>query len=289
MRNKYILIIALLSLLIMFAGCQKKDKIKAGNDKPVAKVYDKYLMMNELKKAIPDNLSAEDSAYEAENYINKWIKEQLLVHLAENYLTDEKKDIERKVEAFRRSLLIHTLKSKIIAEKLDTVIKPEQMRQYYEAHKQDFILTEPVVQGYLIKIPLEDQTTIDQVKQLVSYNLPGDIAKAQKLLKEKKYIFIDFRSQWKKFSEITTYLPFNIGHPTYFLQNKRLLETSDDKYFYYLRITDFILEGEPEPLELAQDQIKRILQNKEGERIFQDLENTLYTDGIKKGKIKLFY
>ena len=276
-------------LAITLTGCQKKEKIKKTHDKPVAKVYDKYLMMSELERVIPDNLSAEDSAYQAENYINKSIREQLLVNLAENYLEEEKKEIDRKVEAFRRSLLIHTLKNKIIADRLDTVITAEQIRQYYEAHKQDFILTEPIVQGYLIKVPLDQQDIIDQVRQLTKYNLPGDIAKAQKILQANNDMFLDFRSSWKSFSEITSYMPFSISNPKYFLENKRILETTDNQFYYYLRFTDFLLPGEPEPLEMAKDQIKKILQNKEGERIFQELENTLYTNGIKEGKVKLFY
>ncbi len=289
MRNKRLIAILMLATAIVLGSCQRKMPVNRTKDKPVAKVYDKYLMMSEVEKAIPDNLSPDDSAYQAENYINRWIREQLLVNLAENYLKDEKQDIDRKVEAFRRSLLIHTLKTKIIAERLDTVITPEEIRQYYEAHKQDFILTQPVVQGYLIKIPLDKQDIIDQVKQLVKYNLPGDIAKAQKLLNQGNGLFLDFRSNWKPFAEITSYLPFSISNPDYFLENKRTLETTDDQFYYYLRITDFILEGETKPIELAQDQIKKILQNKEGERIFQNLENSLYTEGIQKGKVKIFH
>ncbi len=289
MGSKLSLVIVIMALASVFAGCQKKTKLENRADKPVAKVYDKYLMMSDIAKAIPKGLSPDDSAYAAENYINRWIKEQLLINLANNYLKDEKKDIDRKVEEFRQSLLIHTLKNKIIAQKLDTAITQQQIRQYYEAHKQDFVLSVPVVQGYLIKIPLDNQDIIDQVKQLVSYNLPSDVTKAQKLAQSNNGMFLDFRSSWKNFTEIESYLPFSISNPEYFLQNKRILETTDDQFYYYLRITDFALQGDTEPFELAQDEIRKILQNEEGERIFSDLEKTLYTNGIKKGSVKIFY
>ncbi len=283
-----LIFLALISLIAV--SCQRKPKMdKLEKDKPVAKVYDKYLMLSDLKKVIPDNLSPEDSSYEAENYINKWIRKQLLVNMAENYLKDEKPEIDKKVEAFRQSLLIHTFKNKIVAEKLDTAISADEIAQYYEAHKDEFILNQPVIQGYFIKLPLDKADAIDEIKSLTRYNLPENINKAQEIVKKNQGVFIDFRNKWKYFSEVLMMIPYSVNNPEYFLQNHRYIETDDDHYYYYLRITDFILSKETMPLELCSDQIRKILINERGEKVFQDIENKLYTDGIKKGNVKIFY
>jgi len=287
--KKLLFYLSFIILLTIDFACQKKAEI-LNEDKPVAKVYDKYLMMNEIEQIIPKNTSPEDSIVLVENYINRWIKKQLLVYMSEEYLDEqEKKEIEKKVETFRNSLLIHTLKNKIIYDKLDTTISLDEIRQYYERHKQDFILSNSIVQGYLIKIPLEKTNVIEEIKQLVNYNLPHNISKVQEILKQNNGLFINFTSQWQDFSEITSYLPFYINNDKYFLENKRVLETTDDRYYYYLRITQFLLQGETMPLDLTQDRIKKILLNKKTESIIKDLENTLYTEGIKKGKVKIFY
>jgi len=287
--KKLLFYLSFISLLTIDFACQKKTEI-LNEDKPVAKVYDKYLMMSEITQIIPKNTSPEDSIVLVENYVNRWIKKQLLVYMSEEYLDEqEKKEIEKKVETFRNSLLIHTLKNKIIYDKLDTTISLDEIRQYYESHKQDFILSNSIVQGYLIKIPLEKTNVIEEIKQLVNYNLPHNISKVQEILKQNNGLFIDFTSQWQDFAEITSYLPFYISNDKYFLENKRVLETTDDRYYYYLRITQFLLQGETMPLDLTQDRIKKILLNKKTESIIKDLENTLYTEGIKKGKVKIFY
>lgn len=287
--KKLLFYLSFIILLTIDFACQKKTEI-LNEDKPVAKVYDKYLMMSEIAQIIPKNTSPEDSIVLVENYINRWIKKQLLVYMSEEYLDEqEKKEIEKKVETFRNSLLIHTLKNKIIYDKLDTTISLDEIRQYYESHKQDFILSNSIVQGYLIKIPLEKTNVIEEIKQLVNYNLPHNISKVQEILKQNNGLFINFTSQWQDFSEITSYLPFYINNDKYFLAHKRVLETTDDRYYYYLRITQFLLQGETMPLDLTQDRIKKILLNKKTESIIKDLENTLYTEGIKKSKVKIFY
>ena len=59
-----------------------------GQDVPVAKVYDKFLTRSELKELIPRDASREDSLLIAQSYINKWITKELLLHKAQQNLTD---------------------------------------------------------------------------------------------------------------------------------------------------------------------------------------------------------
>lgn len=82
--------LTILIFLIFFTIACKENK-NANKDYPVARVFDKYLYFSELMKVIPDKIPANDSIQIAKEYIDKWIKKQLLLRKAEIILSDEEK------------------------------------------------------------------------------------------------------------------------------------------------------------------------------------------------------
>ena len=61
-------------------------------DEPVARVNDKVLYKKDLKKLFRQRVSSQDSIVVVKNYIDNWIKEQLMLSRAEMNLSEDEKE-----------------------------------------------------------------------------------------------------------------------------------------------------------------------------------------------------
>lgn len=87
----------------------------------------------------------------SQNYIRNWITKKLLLHKAIENLSEQEKNIHKQVEDYRTILssFINTNKN-LIAQKLQAEIRAQDIENYYEANKQNFILTTPVVKAIFL-------------------------------------------------------------------------------------------------------------------------------------------
>ena len=143
MRNYLLPVISFVTLFLL-SSCdffnQKKENLKRT---PIVKVYDKYLYADELMD-VTSNSSKEDSAKMAAVYIQDWITRQLLIQNAKKNLSSELLDIDKKVEDYKESLIIFNYESELIRQKLDTSISIDDRMDYYNKHKENFILDEGI-------------------------------------------------------------------------------------------------------------------------------------------------
>ncbi len=277
-------------LLVVLAGCQKKYSKRAlqKNDKPVAKAFDKYLYMSDLRAVIPDGISADDSSLYAEHYINNWVEEQLMAHLAQKYIPEKDlNQINKKVEEYKNALLITAFRNQLVRKKLDTNVSLDLISEYYERNKNNFILHEPAIRGYWFRVPL-DAEDLGEIRDLAMSNDVEDIAKLRNLVLKNKGTFEDFSTNWRYFSEIMAKTPYTISDKTYFLKTQKYLQTQDDNYYYFLRIYEYRLKGDYVPLTLCQDDIRRTILNHRIEMLTKEIEKRLYDDAVSKGDVKIF-
>ncbi|HKJ78222.1 MAG TPA: hypothetical protein VKA10_01750, partial [Prolixibacteraceae bacterium] len=93
-----------LGALLFLLGCNQQNTI---NDETVAQVGQKQLLFSEVSEVVPNDVTGNDSAVIAEDYINKWIKKQLLVQKAEENLSFDQKNLNKELEEYRNSLIIY--------------------------------------------------------------------------------------------------------------------------------------------------------------------------------------
>ena len=61
----------------------------------------------------------------AKRYMETWVKDQLMLHRAEQALTEEQMDFEKQIDEYHRSLLIYLLPSETASAKNGYGVKPE--------------------------------------------------------------------------------------------------------------------------------------------------------------------
>jgi hypothetical protein len=272
-------------LLLLLPGCSLLEGEK--NGEPVARVFDELLYAADLNDAIPNGTNQQDSVFLAKRYIENWVKDQLLKHRAEQYLTEEQMDFDKQIEEYHRSLLIFTYRQKLLQQKLDTIVPDTEIQAYFDENPSNFLLNHDVIKGSYIKVPLT-APRMNQLRHWSWNNREEDLDQMEKYCLSYADKFSDFNDTWVYFSSIKVQFPMRISQPSRYLRNNRNLETSDSLYRYFLHVSDHLAEGEVAPLELVSGDIANIIMNKRKIQFIQELEHRVYTDGVTRNQFEIY-
>ena len=152
--------IGLLTLILFFFSCKQDQNI----EQPVAQVFESSLYRAEISDFIPHETSPEDSIIMAQNYIRNWVTQKLLLHKAIENLSGEEANIQKQVEDYRTSLLIHQYKQKMIEQRLMEDIREQDIEAYYEEHENNFVLATPIVKAIFFILP-KNAPNLKEVKK----------------------------------------------------------------------------------------------------------------------------
>ncbi|MDB4334883.1 hypothetical protein OAA06_00845 [bacterium] len=254
---------------------------------PIAQVEDIILTQQDLEKSTPKNLEEHDSIAFVQNYINRWVKTELLLRKAELNLTPEEKDVQQLLDDYRASLLVHKYQQKLLVQNHSPLIKKEEIDAYYDLMKDDFRLREQVVLGIYIKIP-KDSTNQSLLRSLYRSDNPEDLEQVIEICNDKAESFEDFLEEWMPISKINENMPNPIPDKSSFLKYNNYFETSDEEYNYYVSFRDYRNEDDVAPISYVAEKIKAILLNKKRIEFIRNLENDLYQEGLKQQIVKFY-
>jgi hypothetical protein len=279
--HKYL---SLLILVVITAACNSNKKEE---DKVIAKVDGKYLMMSEIKELVPPETLKEDSLLIASNYIHQWIKKQLLISKAELNLTDQNKDVSKMVEDYRSSLIIHKYKQQLLNQKLDTVVSPFEIENYYRKFPDNFILSRNIIKALFVKIP-KPVAELKRVRKLYQSDEDKDWEALEDYCFQNATKFDNFNDQWIYARELLSMLPNNIENEDDFLQKNKNIEMTDSTHRYFVKINKHMLRNNLAPLEFVRDDIEKIIINKRKISFIKNLEENIYRDAEAKNKFKIY-
>lgn len=257
------------------------------DEQPVARVYDKYLYPSDLQGHIPSELNREDSIRISRRLIEEWIRNQLLLKQAEIQLPEDMKDVEKQVEEYRTSLLIFKYKQNLLSSNLDSLISENEISNYYKDNSSNYVLEGDIVRVTYLKIPASSPR-ISEVRRWYRSDREENIEELRKYCMEYAEIYSINDSTWYSFTELIAGTPLRIDNPSSYLNYNRNIETSDNDYYYFIRILDRMKEGELKPLSMVKDNIRSVLINKRKLEYIQDLENTVYRDGISRNNVEIY-
>jgi hypothetical protein len=288
-KNNFSPPILILLMLILFLsiliGCQKFESRKT--EKPLARVGQTYLYPSDITGIFQANLSQNDSLLILNNFIDKWIKKQLLLQKAELNLTEEQKDVHNQIEEYRSSLLIFKYEQSLILQKLDTVITQAEIEEYYNENPSNFILDMNLVKALFIKLP-RNAPNLETFRKLYGSEKEEDIQQLENYCYQYAAKYDFFNDAWINFTRIQSELPQTVWSPERSLSWTRKIEQKDSVYNYFVYIRDHRLEGEPVPIEYVTDKIISIILNKRKVRFITEMENDIYNDGMSKGEFSIY-
>ncbi len=253
----------------------------------LARVYENNLYLSDIGHIFPENVSISDSVLILQNFVNKWVKQQLILQKAELNLTEEQKDVTQQIDEYRSSLLIYKYEQNLVAQKLDTVISMDEVKAYYDENPSTFSLDDHLLKCLFIKIPL-DAPDLYRIRQIYRSEREQDVQELESYCFQYAVKYDYFDDDWVTFESIARELPREIRNPEHYLRYNRYIEQQDSLYRYMVNIREYQLAGSVSPLAFVEEKIKTIILNKRKVQFINDLENNIYMDALNKGNFTVY-
>jgi len=122
----------------MLAGCGRSEPPGT----PVARVGGRSLTVEEIRKRL--EIPGEPSTAQMQQYVQRWITDELLYQEAVNRGLDRSSAITERVDELRRQLAINALLQQDVYAIPPQRLADTEIRAYFETHRKEFALTQDV-------------------------------------------------------------------------------------------------------------------------------------------------
>lgn len=240
----------------------------------VAKVGTHKLYSSEVENYIPKGLSSEDSTALALQYINSWSTDQLFMDTAEKELSKAELDVRAELEDYKRSLIKYRYEQLYVNQRLDTLVSDAQISSYYEAHKEQFTLPQPIVKARFLKMSGKP-SAIGEMKKFISSG--GDKFEADSVLFSSALKYSDYDGKW--ISSVVLAREFGMDYPDMLASVKGGFVQEDDPSggTNIAYIWEIVKAGETGPIEYYREMIKDIILSSRKQALLAGLERDLLT------------
>ena len=272
-------------LMLLLAGCDYFQK--SSKEVVVAECYGKYLYESDLNGIVPEGTPILDSIQRVSNFIDSWVRRQVLLHQAENNLDKNALDLDKQMEEYRNSLVVYAYESQLINQKLDTLVSEDEIAEYYEQNKGDFQLRNTMVRVAYVIID-EDSKQKANLKKLLS---DPDTLMLQNIdiqatyYAVKSYLDVD---QWMRLDELTSIVPIQIFNTESFLKKNKFVSFDMNEYTYMVRFVDYLLEESTSPMEMVRDNIKSVILARRKQAMINKMQEALYEKAKREHAFEVY-
>lgn len=253
----------------------------------MVQVGNTFLYLEEMQQQLPYGLSGGDSIKFVQEFVQKWVEEQVLYEKAEHNVRGDE-SIERMVNDYRRTLVMNNYERRLLQQKVSEELPEEELLQYYENNKQLFILEESVVKGVFIKVPLNSPGLKD-LKKWYKDSSDEALEQMEGYAFRHAVIYEYFYEHWLPISELEGKVVINLAELSDDFDKQRDFEAKDDEFCYLLHIEEYVAKGEVKPYDLARHEIVDLLANYRKVELMNKVKQDLYNESVEKGRIKYYY
>ncbi len=284
MRRRYIKYMLFFFVSVFTVACEPEE---GNEDKVVAEAGMKKLYLSEIAAVIPNDAEPEDSAALADDYIQKWIKQRLLLKKAEDNLSSELKNVNRELEEYRNSLIIFRYKNELMAQKMDTTVSEDQIKNYYLQHTDNFKLNKNIIKAIYLKIPAA-LANPDFLKDLAGNLSAHEMTEIRDYCIQYARNYGIYTDDWVELDAVMQNIPVSIDNPAQFLKQHQFVEYADSSDYYLLAIHDYLLKNEQAPVEYVQESIKSLILNRRKIDFLREIDDMIYREGVNRNSFKIY-
>ena len=275
----------LFGFVFIVLSCQFEKTV---SDKPIARVGDQYLYFSDLKKNLPTSLSLADSATVAQNFINSWAKEQLLLDKAVFNLNNAKQnELEELIQRYRSDLYINTYQEEWLKVRMDTLVTLQQLDSYFAENKQNFKLHQDLIRGRYIEIPKanfnrasirsalrrfdrNDRSFLDSI----SLQFNGALLNDSIWLRPQEFFGRMDRGASDAYGR--------------YLKSNRFFEIEDSLDLYLVFVAEVRRRNKLAPMSHVRATLKQILLNKRKLEMMRQLDRDVLQEAVKENVFELY-
>ncbi len=274
--------------LFLFSSCSKfKRNESAASDKVIARAFNKYLNLEDIRNIVPKGTSKSDSITIIRNFVENWVQQQVVLKKANDNLDDENKNVEVKLEEYRNSLITYIYERELIRQKLDTIISEIDIEKYYNDNANNFQLKDNIIKVIYFKIP-KNAPKIDKVRNWYR----SENTKERKQLEEYCYQFATNyyfnEEEWLLFDDLLKKVPIETYDKEQFLKNNRFIEIPDSNAVYFVNIKGFKIKESLSPLSFEKENIRNLIINKRKLDLINGMQKAAYENALKENEVEIW-
>lgn len=279
--KKHLLIVLLLTVVAFSCRTEQADEREV-----IAKTKTQVLYKDDVLDALPISLSPEDSITFVKSFVENWLHFTLLYEVADNNVSDNDSSLAKRVDLFRKELYINAYEQMFLQQKLDTLIPQKEIDEYYELHKNEYLLEHSVVKPIFIVFPLTKEREIAEVEKLFFPKKEIDLDALKDFCFQHCQKF-SFANQWVELNALKQELPFEVRNEAFPVGKS--LKFEDTANVFFVKIEEQRGAGNRMPIELAHDKIaKTILQSRKVEML-KNMREKVFQDATRKKQYEVFY
>lgn len=278
-----------LYLVVVFFIMQSCNYFTIKNDtrEPIARVNNTYLYKEDLKNIFNSNIASQDSILVANNYINNWVKRQLLFAKAQINLENKNTHFEYLVKKYREDLFINSYKEAVVNQYLKTEITNNDINEFYRENNQNFKLNEELLKLKYIKIGKDVLNKKELIKLFKSTKEEDLDSLNTKELSLKSHHLND--SIWVKYSELIAKIPiFKTVDKKHILKKGNFIQKEDSLSIYLVTIKDVLKRNEIAPKSYITPTIRQMILHQRKLLLLRNIEETLIDDARKKQQFEIY-
>lgn len=268
MKTLYIFLLAL--FMVTCSGNKAQDETV----KAIAIAGNEKLGEEEFKKSFISGTTVKDSSFMAKQIIERWATETLFYQEALQKLNEEELNIDQQVEEYKKSLVNYIYQTKLVEANLDTLVSKEEIENYYNEHRNNFILRENIVKVNYLKIAIKAKD-LDKIKRLLHAVNPKDQETLKNLCVQNAENFFMNDSTWLLLEDIKKEIPKLRDEPDFNLSTGRVVEFSDDAYYYYLKVKDMKVKNGLSPINFERRNIHNFIVNNRKIQLIREYKQLL--------------
>jgi len=253
----------------------------------LARVHDEYLYESELKGIIPSGTKARDSILIAQNYINNWISQKIVLYKAQRNLPKEDMLFEKQLEDYRNSLIVYSYETKLISQRLDTVVSDTDIEAYYNDNIGNFQLRDNIVKVYYARFN-SDIPELRKIRRFINSNTLEFRDSAEVYIEKLADLFYLDDETWILFDDVLKYVPINTYNQEAYLQNHRSIEITEDDHIYFVNFSDFKIKDGVSPLSFEKENIRQIIINKRKLSIIEKMRDEVFQSALENNEFEIY-
>lgn len=252
----------------------------------VARVGPYTLNRERVDQAYIYRTDDQDSIKAVKQRIEQWAKDKAFELEAMENL-ESRDELDHLIDNYRSSLLKHLFEKQIIEQKLDSAISKNELMEYYEENKSQYVLKSSISRVLFIKIK-KNHPKEDAVRRLWKrYTEPAAMDSLIALCHEVANAFLLEDSSWYKQEELQAIIPGDFIKNG---SNGQIKEQifSNDTSKYFLRILERIPDTEIAPLSFIEKQARKVILYRRKQQLIREWREKIYRDAVKANRVKLY-
>ncbi len=275
MRNAPLLIVLL--LLLLCSSCHRHE------DKVMAQVYYHKLYESEVLKNMPTGLSPADSIALVNDFIDNWVREQLILHEAEKRLSPREKNFDRQLEEYRNNLLINTYFNKIISDTANMNITDEDLEAFMRSFDKRYTIEKEIVKVNYVKLP--KKSPLVEVVKGILFDKERRVEEKEPLMvllgDSIEYLLDD--DAWLYLDDIQNEVSFDFSQED--VAQHKCIEKEIGDYHYLLVILDYKNQRSVSETNEEKAAARMMLLNQRKQQIIKQHVDQLYEKALKSGSV----